>query len=146
MIFIIEWDAVITLSFSPKSIQYSPHGTPWGRVLECICKLKKSYLCSATIIVVCGIVLNGTPLWRHPQCFEMRFVWQATDMYDVSLSFLLSLSIQEPFGPRDVGRNSKCDLSICIDTYIYVYIYIDYFLSISCATVPSIDNTSALAR
>ena len=82
-IFIIECDAVITLSFSPKSIQYPPHGTPWGRVLECICELKKSYLCSATIIVVCGIVFNRTPLWRHPQCFEMRFMWQATDMYDV---------------------------------------------------------------
>ena len=140
-IFIIECDAVITLSFSPKSIQYPPHGTPWGRVLECICELKKSYLCSATIIVVCGIVFNRTPLWRHPQCFEMRFMWQATDMYDVFAQLFAQLIDTGTIWPERCREEFKVwFINICI------YIYIDYFLSISCATVPSIDNTSALAR
>ena len=65
-------------------------------------------------------------------------------MYDVFAQLFCPAYRQEPFGPRDVGMNSKCDLSIYI--CVCVCVCLDYFLSISCATVPSIDNTSALAR
>ena len=112
-----------------------------GEFWSVFVSLKKSYLCSATIIVVCGIVFNRTPLWRHPQCFEMRFMWQATDMYDVFAQPFAQLIDTGTIWPERCREEFKVwFISICI------YIYIDYFLSISCATVPSIDNTSALAR